>query len=75
VILRRVHSANLIHSYNECFSSDDTDNETDNANDTPNFYFTSDGDSQIESRQLIFKFVFIFTSYLSISIINFYNYK
>ena len=63
------------NSNDKSSSSDNSDDEADYVNDTQNLNFTSDEDSQIESWQLKYKFVFTFTSNLSTLIVDLHNYK
>ena len=59
------------YSSDESSSVRDSDDEADYANDVQNVTLTSDEDSQIGSRQLRYKFVFIFILYLSTTFVDF----
>ena len=63
------------YSNDESSSPNDSDDEANYTKDAPNLNFTSDEDSQIGSRQLMYKFVFTFTFYLLTSVVDLYNYK
>ena len=60
------HDDNELQMYSseESSSASDSDDEADYANDVQNVNSTSDEDSQIGSRQLRYKFVFTFISYI-----------
>ena len=58
------------YSSDKSSSAYDSVDEVDYANDVQNVIFTSDEVSQIGSRQLRFKFVFIFISYISTTVVD-----
>ena len=54
-----------MYSSDESFSAYDSDNEADYANDLQSVNFIFNEDFQIRSRQLMYKFIFTFISYIS----------